>query len=135
MMRVMSSVVPNISQDSTGHNASVTEYSRAADDKIARFVRVDDPTNVLGQSICIPWHYIELHMPKSQVSRFNCPNCDALYMLVQVPAAPLLLYRQITCRSCDGPLEAQKGRFILKYFLLEERHKGPAEAKRRKYVG
>jgi hypothetical protein len=61
-------------------------------------------------------------MPKSQVSRFVCPNCDALYMVVQVRALPSTFYRQITCRSCDGPLEAQKGRFILKYFLLEERH-------------
>ena len=37
-------------------------------------------------------------------------------------------------RSCDGPLEAQKGRFILKYFLLEERRKGPAELSR-EYLG
>src|SRR6185437_1486776 len=81
------------------------------------------------------WSYNGLHTPKSPVSRFNCPNCDASYMVVQVRAAPSTLYCQITCRSCDGPLEAQKGRFILKYFLLEERHKGPAEAKRRKYVG
>jgi predicted RNA-binding Zn-ribbon protein involved in translation (DUF1610 family) len=73
-------------------------------------------------------------MPKSQVSRFKCPNCDASYMVVQVRAAPSTLYRQITCRSCDSPLEAQKGRFILKYFLLEERRKGPAEPSR-KYLG
>jgi hypothetical protein len=73
-------------------------------------------------------------MPKSPVSRFNCPNCDASYMVVQVRAAPSTLYRQITCRSCDGPLEAQKGRFILKYFLLEERRKSPGEPSR-KYLG
>ena len=73
-------------------------------------------------------------MPKSPVSRFTCPNCDASYMVVQVRAAPSTLYRQITCRSCDSPLEARKGRFILKYFLLEERRKGPAEP-RRKYLG
>jgi predicted Zn finger-like uncharacterized protein len=66
-------------------------------------------------------------MPKSQVSRFNCPNCDASYMVVQVQAAPSTLYRQIKCRSCDGPLEAQKGRFIFKYFLLEERGKSHAK--------
>ena len=79
-------------------------------------------------------------MPKSQVSRFTCPNCDASYMVVQVRAAPSTFYRPITCRSCNGPLEAQKGRFILKYFLLEERRKGPVELGRkvelsRKYVG
>jgi hypothetical protein len=55
-------------------------------------------------------------------------------MVVQVQAAPSTLYRPITCRSCDGPLEAQKGRFILKYFLLEERRKGHAELSR-KYLG
>ena len=80
-------------------------------------------------------------MPKSQVSRFTCPNCDASYMVVQVRAAPSTFYRPITCRSCNGPLEAQKGRFILKYFLLEERRKGPVELSRKyvelsgKYVG
>jgi hypothetical protein len=75
-----------------------------------------------------------MYMPNSQVSRFNCPNCDASYMVVQVRAASSTLYRQITCRSCDGPLEGQKGRFILKYFLLEERCKGHTEASR-KYLG
>ena len=70
-------------------------------------------------------------MPKPQVSRFTCPNCDASYMVVHVQAAPLTLYRQITCRSCDGPLEAQKGRFILKYFLLEDGRKGTAELSRK----
>jgi hypothetical protein len=65
-------------------------------------------------------------MPKPAVSRFNCPNCDAAYMVVRVQAA-LTCYRQLTCRSCDGPLEAQKGQFILKYFLLAERRKGTAE--------
>jgi hypothetical protein len=73
-------------------------------------------------------------MPKSPVSRFNFPNCDASYMVVRVQAAPSTLCFQITCRSCDSPLESQKGRFILKYFLLEERRKGPAEP-RRKYLG
>ena len=87
-----------------------------------------------SQSSRILWLNIGLHMRKSQVTRFNCPNCDALYMVVHVQAAPLTLYRQITCRSCDGPLEAQKGRFILKYFLLEERRKGPAQPIR-KYLG
>jgi hypothetical protein len=32
------------------------------------------------------------------------------------------------------PLQAQKGRFILKYFLLEERRKSRAEPNR-KYLG
>jgi hypothetical protein len=48
-------------------------------------------------------------------------------MVVKVQAAPSTLYRRIKCRSCDGPLEAQKGLFIFKYFLLEERGKSRAE--------
>jgi hypothetical protein len=55
-------------------------------------------------------------------------------MVVEVRAEPSTLYRQLTCRSCDGPLVAQKGRFILKYFLLEERRKGHVEPSR-KYLG
>ena len=73
-------------------------------------------------------------MPKSQVSWFTCPNCDASYMVVQVRAAPSTLYRQIKCRSCNGPLEAQKGRFIFKYFLLDERRKSWPDS-RRKFLG
>ena len=70
-------------------------------------------------------------MPKSPVSQFSCPNCDASYMVVQVPAAPSTLYCPITCRSCDSPLDAQKGRYILKYFLLQERRKAPAVLSRK----
>jgi hypothetical protein len=55
-------------------------------------------------------------------------------MVVKVQAGPSVLYRQLTCRSCDGPLEAHKGRFILKYFLLEERRRGRPEPGR-KYLG
>lgn len=103
-------------------------------------MRANGPTdyrelvNMLGATAWPSWFlwlYIGLHMAKSQVTRFSCPNCDASYMVVQVRAAPATLYCQITCRSCDGPLEAQKGRFILKYFLLEERRKGPAELGRK----
>jgi hypothetical protein len=52
-------------------------------------------------------------------------------MVVRVRAAPATLYCQIACRSCDGPLEAQKGQFILKYFLLEGGRKGTAELSRK----
>lgn len=55
-------------------------------------------------------------------------------MVVRVPAEPSTHYRQLTCRSCDGPLVSQKGPFILKYFLLEEHRKGHAELSR-KYLG
>ena len=71
---------------------------------------------------------------ESAIRAVSCPNCDASYMVVQVQAAPSTLYRQITCRSCDSPLDAQKGRYILKYFLLRERPKTPAELGR-KYLG
>jgi hypothetical protein len=85
-----------------------------------------------------PQLHIGLQMPKSSaispVSRFSCPSCDASYMVVRVQAAPSTRYHELTCRSCDGPLEAQKGRFILKYFLLEERRRGAA-APGRRYLG
>jgi hypothetical protein len=63
-------------------------------------------------------------MPKSPVNRFNCPNCEALYMVVQVQAEPSKLYRQLTCRSCDGPLVAQRGGSFSNIFFSRSAAKG-----------
>ena len=46
-----------------------------------------------------------------------------LFMRTQLSASPL--------QSGRHSLEAQKGQFILKYFLLEERRKGTAELSRK----
>jgi hypothetical protein len=70
-------------------------------------------------------------LPKFPVGRFNCPNCDASYMVVQVQGVASTFYRQIACRSCGGPLDGQKGRFILKYFLLKENRRDRAQPGRK----
>jgi hypothetical protein len=74
-------------------------------------------------------------MTKSRVSRFQCPNCDASYMVVRVEAEPAKLYRDLECRSCGGPLDARNGPLILKYFLLEDGNlERPTEPGRRKHL-
>jgi predicted RNA-binding Zn-ribbon protein involved in translation (DUF1610 family) len=52
-------------------------------------------------------------------SRFNCPNCGAVYEVVRVEAENVAVYRELACLSCGAPLQARHNRFVLKYFLLE----------------
>ena len=54
-----------------------------------------------------------------RVTRFNCPNCDAVYDLVRTEAEFVTTDRELVCLTCGGPLRSREGRFILKYFLLE----------------
>jgi len=56
-------------------------------------------------------------MTKPQSPPFKCPNCEALYQVERIEAAPAN-DREIACRSCGGPLPSREGQFILKYFLL-----------------
>jgi hypothetical protein len=51
---------------------------------------------------------------------YRCPHCSALYHIIKVEAGPESDDREITCRSCGGPLRASEGKFILKYFLLRK---------------
>jgi hypothetical protein len=51
---------------------------------------------------------------------YHCPNCDALYQIVRVEAAPETSFREITCRDCDAPFPAREGKFTLKYFMLRK---------------
>ena len=51
---------------------------------------------------------------------FNCPNCNALYQVVQAEAGPETVYSEIPCRSCSAALPGRKGKFVLKYFLLRK---------------
>ena len=53
-------------------------------------------------------------------NRFNCPHCNALYQVVKVEAGPETIDREITCRSCGGPLTGRDGKFVIKYFLLRK---------------
>jgi hypothetical protein len=56
-------------------------------------------------------------MPNSSPPAFKCPNCEALYQVVPIEAG-LANDREITCRTCRGPLRGRDGQFALKYFLL-----------------
>ena len=49
---------------------------------------------------------------------FTCPDCDAIYKVVRVEAAPTN-DRDITCIRCRCPLVSREGRFLLKYFLVD----------------
>ena len=51
---------------------------------------------------------------------FACPNCGARYTLVRAEADRMSASGQIVCRSCGGPLNGREGRFVLKYFLVDQ---------------
>jgi predicted Zn finger-like uncharacterized protein len=48
---------------------------------------------------------------------FNCPNCNALYHVVKADLRSEIVDRWVTCRTCNGPLPAREGKFVLKYLL------------------
>jgi hypothetical protein len=52
-----------------------------------------------------------------EVTRFQCPNCEATYNLVGVEAPPEY-DRQLACLSCGAPLRNREGKFALKYFRM-----------------
>jgi hypothetical protein len=58
-------------------------------------------------------------MTSSPGSRFNCPNCGAVYEVVCVEAETVAVDRALACLGCSAPLQARQGGFVLKYFLLE----------------
>jgi hypothetical protein len=58
-------------------------------------------------------------MPNSTVPLFCCPNCQAKYRVVKVPADPALADREITCRACGAPLQGREGGLVLKYFMVD----------------
>jgi hypothetical protein len=60
---------------------------------------------------------MNVSMAPPDILRFNCPNCDAEYRVVRVTADPAL-DREITCRSCGGPLQGREGGFFMKYFMV-----------------
>jgi DNA-directed RNA polymerase subunit RPC12/RpoP len=71
-------------------------------------------------------------MPKLSPARFDCPKCGAKYKLVKVEADPTqdpTQDREISCRSCGGPLDGREGIFALKYFMVE-RPRTQAEMRR-----
>jgi hypothetical protein len=56
--------------------------------------------------------------PLQEVTKFQCPTCDAKYKVVRIEAAPTP-DGQIICISCGGPLLSRQGKFVLKYFRIE----------------
>jgi len=57
-------------------------------------------------------------MAHMEVTRFQCPNCEATYNLIRVEAPPKY-DRQLACLSCGAPLRNRDGKFALKYFQIE----------------
>ena len=51
---------------------------------------------------------------------FRCPNCDATYHVVKAEVGPESTNREITCRTCGGPLPGRDGNFVIKYFPLRK---------------
>lgn len=65
---------------------------------------------------------VVVRMATLDTSRFTCPHCQAKYRVVRVTANPALADREITCRSCGGPLQGREGNLALKYFMV---HRAP----------
>ena len=62
----------------------------------------------------------------SEVTRFQCPNCEALYKVVRIEA-PAAHDNPVLCLSCGGPLQNREGKFALKYFRVDD---GPGRHRR-----
>jgi predicted Zn finger-like uncharacterized protein len=48
--------------------------------------------------------------------RFDCPNCQAVYRVVEAEAGPESSDDDVPCRRCGGILPGRKGEYVLKYF-------------------
>jgi hypothetical protein len=48
-----------------------------------------------------------------------CPHCGANYKVVLVEAAVAITDGEVSCVSCDGPLPARHGEFVVKYFMVD----------------
>jgi predicted RNA-binding Zn-ribbon protein involved in translation (DUF1610 family) len=86
------------------------------------FARVCDTLLHLDELWGLPRHGQACYKPrrmtaKAPITPFDCPVCGAQYKLVRVEDKAAV-DRQITCRSCGGPLQGRDGRFILKYFMV-----------------
>jgi hypothetical protein len=52
------------------------------------------------------------------MANFECPQCEAQYMVVSVEAPPTN-DKPLFCPSCGGPLHNREGKFALKYFRTD----------------
>ena len=60
-------------------------------------------------------------MATPSASQFDCPNCGARNKTVRVESDKIDLEGEVVCRRCGAPLQGREGRYILKYFLVNER--------------
>jgi hypothetical protein len=51
---------------------------------------------------------------------FNCPHCDALYIVVRVRNESGDEHGPIHCRACRGAIPPTDGDDLLKYFLVRK---------------
>ncbi len=58
------------------------------------------------------------HPPMSR----TCPNCGAQYKVIRIDAPATDKFREISCKSCGGPLQGREGNSIFKYFLVGGRN-------------
>jgi predicted Zn finger-like uncharacterized protein len=49
---------------------------------------------------------------------FNCPNCEAIYRVVEAEAGPETIDGDVPCCRCGGYLPDRRGEYILKYFYV-----------------
>jgi hypothetical protein len=86
--------------------------------RVFSFLKIETDAGLVGWS-----EYNESYGSKGLTAvppaPFECPSCDARYVLVRAEADGVLLSDRLTCRSCEGPLSGHDGRFILKYFFVD----------------
>jgi predicted Zn finger-like uncharacterized protein len=49
---------------------------------------------------------------------FDCPNCQAVYRVVEAESGPETIDGDVSCRRCGGFLPGRKGQYVLKYFYI-----------------
>ena len=53
------------------------------------------------------------------VPSFHCPNCQAVYRVVEAETGPETVDTDVPCRRCGGFLPGRKGAYVLKYFYVK----------------
>jgi hypothetical protein len=75
---------------------------------------------VMQVSFVTVWRSVGASVKKQSPTMFHCPNCQALYQLIKGESGAETVDREVTCRTCGGPLPGREGGYVLKYFLLRK---------------
>jgi len=59
-------------------------------------------------------------MARAPETRFNCPQCSAVYRVVRVEI-PRAADEEVACVNCGSALPPREDKFALKYFLVSPR--------------